>query len=753
MVKLLTIGIALILFSESIRAQSLQANFLKPMRIEGNITIDGNLTEEFWERAVPLSDFVQCQPQIGGPPTESTTLRFLYDDDFLYVGVEASDATPEKIIGTGLERDIYYGSDDNISLVLDTYHDQRQGILFSTNVLSARFDEEVLDNGNSFNAAFNTFWDVRSNRHKNGYTVEFRIPFSSLRFHSKDSVEMGIKVIRYIKHKNELAIFPNSDASVANAAWRVNNAATIVFGGLKSKKPFYLAPYVKGTYHDFKSWNGETGRIATDRSFMPRNYFHHRAAVDKVISNIGFDVKYGLSKNFTLDLTVNTDFAQAETDNRVLNFTRFAVNLPEKRTFFLESKDYLGFTTGSGVMLFNSRTIGIEKGHIVPIIGGVRLSGKAKRLQVGFLNVQTAALEHLAIDPQNFTVVRLRQEIWDNGSFIGAIATNRVSTRGGSFQNQAFGVDALRRFRDNLWTLGVNLGTTNDHEKGIAASTSMANVVVNRVSALGYNLTSSVEYAGKDFKPMAGFRFDSSYVTANISNGYIWKYKNSARMNLYWITQLIDYRYRIINHTQESMMTETELGTSYKNGMSFVVAPFYGREYLPYNWNFVEDVIVPINYYRYGGIRVRLDSRQTGRVNYSITTRYTGFYSGTRFNLVVSGYYAINKNFRLTGSWELNVFEFPVRYSQSGVSDFQSNLVTCGVAFTQSIFFSAKALIQYDDISKTVGGNFRLRFNPREGTDLYIVYNPRLHTAFPNLDRALVDQQTLIVKFTRTFRI
>ncbi|MEJ1241649.1 DUF5916 domain-containing protein [Chryseolinea sp. T2] len=753
MVKSILPGAVLVCLFAGVRAQTQDATALRPLHVSGVIKIDGILDEELWGRASVLNDFVQCQPQIGGTPTESTTVRFLYDDEFIYIGVEALDATPEKIIATGLERDIYYGSDDNISLLIDTYHDQRQGILFSTNTLSARFDEEVLDNGNFFNAAFNTFWDVRSARNERGYATEFRIPFSSLRFHARDSVVMGIKVIRYIKHKNELAIFPASDASVANAAWRVNNAAPIVFDRLKSKKPFYVAPYVKGTYHDFKFWNSQTDRVAADRTFMPRNYFHHRATVDKVISNIGLDVKYGLSKNFTLDLTLNTDFAQAETDNRVLNFTRFAVNLPEKRNFFLESKDYLGFTTGSGVMLFNSRTIGIEKGHIVPIIGGVRLSGKANRLQVGLLNVQTAAVDPIAIDPQNFTVVRLRQEVWDNGSYVGGIATNRASKRGTSFRNQTFGVDALRRFRDNHWILGVNLGATNDHKQGITASTSMANVVVNRVSALGYNLTSSIEYAGRDFKPMAGFRFDSSYVTANISNGYIWKYKKSAKMNLYWVTQLIDYRYRIINDTHESVMTETELGTSYKNGMSFVVAPFAGREYLPYDWNFVEDVIVPANYYNYRGIRLRFDSKQTGRVNYAITTRYMGFYAGTRFNLVASGYYAINKNFRLTSSWEMNIFQFPVRYSQSGVSDFQSNLITCGVAFSQSIYLSAKALIQYDDISKTLGGNFRVRVNPREGTDLYIVYNPRLHTAFPNLDRPLVDQQTLIVKFTRTFRL
>lgn len=95
----------------------------------------------------------------------------------------------------------------------------------------------------------------------------------------------------------------------------------------------------------------------------------------------------------------------------------------------------------------------------------------------------------------------------------------------------------------------------------------------------------------------------------------------------------------------------------------------------------------------------------------------------------------------------------PKAMATNGESQYQSNLVACGIAFTQSIYFSAKALMQYDDISKTVGGNFRLRINPKEGTDLFIVYNPRLHTAFPNRERPIVDQQSFIIKFTKTFSL
>jgi len=743
----------ILVFCTAIHAAAQPPVVLRPLHTSAPIVLDGSLADTAWQQAITSDNLVQCLPLIGARPSERTLVKILYTDNYLFVGIHAYDSAPHKIVATGLERDVFYSSDDNVSLAIDTYHDKRQGILFSTNPLSARFDEEVLDNGNSFNAAYNTFWDVRSAIHHDGYVVEFRIPFSSLRFQMADTVVMGFKVIRYIKHRNEIDIFPASDASVANAAWRINNSASIAFTGLSRQKPFYIAPYAKAIYQEQKHWNSDAGYLETQRQFMPRSNFHHGAILDKALSNLGFDIKYGLSKNFTLDLTVNTDFAQAETDNRILNFTRFAVNLPEKRNFFLESKDYLGFTTGSGMLLFNSRTIGLEKGAIVPLVGGVRLSGKADKFQVGLLDLQTGSVSALNIDPQHFTVLRVRREILDNGSFVGGLFSNRVSTRGATFQNQTVGLDILRRFLDNQWTVGANVGATNDHAAGMSVATSMANVVVNRVSSLGYNLNSSVEFAGKNFLPLTGFRPDSAYVWLTISNGYIWKWKGDEKRNLIWLTQLIDYKYRTINRTHESLFAELEAGCSFQNGVSLVAAPFTGRDYLPYSWNFAGDIVAPIGYYPYSGIRIRLNGKQTRPLSYTLTSRFTGFYSGVRLLVGTSGYYAFNKNFRFTCNWEFNAFDLPRAMSPTGVATYQSNLLACGIAFTQSIYFSAKALIQYDDISKTIGGNFRLRINPKEGTDLFIVYNPRLHTAFPDHEGPLIDQQSFIVKFTKTFNL
>jgi hypothetical protein len=726
---------------------------LRPVRTRENINVDGKLNEAAWKNAEVLRDFIQCFPKIGASPSEYTEARILYDDNFLYIGIMAYDSMPSRIIATGLERDVYYSSDDHVCVILDTYNDKRQGILLATNPLSARFDEEVFDNGNSFNAAYNTFWNVRSLRSEEGYSTEFQIPFSSLRFQQESEVVMAIKLVRYIKNKNEYDIFPASDPGVANAVWRINNCQEVIFTDLKTKKPFYFFPYAKANFQENKIWNSDESQIMKTSEFMHRNNFSSKPALDKLISNIGFDIKYGLSKNFTLDVTVNTDFAQAETDNRILNFTRFDINLPEKRNFFLESKDYLGFSTGSGMLLFNSRTIGIEKGNIVPIIGGMRVSGKSNGFQFGFLDLQTSGIDEFEIDPQHFTVLRLRKEVWGNGSFVGGIITNRISTHGGSFNNQTLGVDAVRRFKDNKWVAGANLGVTNNkNESGYFNPNVMANMVLSRVAALGYNHTTSVEYSDKNFKPLSGFAPDSAYVLANISNGYIWKWKDSPRKNLYWITHLMDYKYRTTNHTHESIYSEVEFGTSFKSGANIVLTSFAGREYLPYDWNFSGDINIPEGYYSYPGMKVRYDSKQTKLLNYSVTGRINGFYGGNRFNFLLNGYYAVNRNFRFTYKYEFNLFKFPESFSSSKNLHYPFNLIAVGLAYTQSIYFSVKALIQYDDISETIGGNFRIRINPKEGTDLFIVYNPRVNMAFSNLEghnTLVADQQTFIIKFSK----
>ena len=312
----------------------------------------------------------------------------------------------------------------------------------------------------------------------------------------------------------------------------------------------------------------------------------------------------------------------------------------------------------------------------------------------------------------------------------------------------------VKRFKDNKWTTGLNLATTNDQRSnGFFDQSSMANVVISRTVSVGYNLNSSFEYVEKAFKPLSGFAPDSSYVLSSVTNNYMWKGKEASPLNFYWLTNSLQHKFRMINDTHESIYGELEWGNMFRSGATILLVPFIGREYLPYDWNFSGDITIPGNYYSYSGVKIQYDSRQTKPLNYTVVATMNGFYAGERINLSANGYYAINKNFRVTYKYDFNHFNFPQYTSPSDNHEFQSNLFALGIAYTQSIYFSAKALVQYDDVSKTVGGNFRIRINPKEGTDLYIVYNPRLNTSFPPNDRATVDQQTFIIKFSKAFSL
>jgi hypothetical protein len=157
-----------------------------------------------------------------------------------------------------MERDFVPGYDDGFALILDTYHDKSNGLVFAGNPAAARGDEEISEDGNFENTSFNTFWDLETHVDSTGYEMEFRIPFSSLRFQSGDTVIMGFRLVRSVIRRNEWNIYPATNPTAYNIWCKVSLADEIVFTNLKSKKPFYLAPYMIANYSAWNTLN-ETG--------------------------------------------------------------------------------------------------------------------------------------------------------------------------------------------------------------------------------------------------------------------------------------------------------------------------------------------------------------------------------------------------------------------------------------------------------------------------------------------------------------
>ena len=339
---------------------------LRLTRLTGPIELDGKVNEPAWE-AIPPLPLTLFTPTFGAPLTERTEIRVGYDDRFVYVGGRMFDSEARKVRTNTLYRDRYSG-DDLIAIVLDTWNDRQTASWFTVNPAGTRIDRAVSNDaefgsGDPMNDNWNTFWDVATTRSDSGWFAEMRIPFSSLGFQDTEGrVTMGLIVYRFIARKNERQLFPAIPPNWDLAFAKPSQARRVVLEGVYARRPMYLTPYVLGG----STWRSELDP-AGERYLRPAD----RTA------EAGVDLRYSPTSNLSLDLTVNTDFAQVEADDQQVNLTRFSLFFPEKRQFFQERASTFEFSTGGFTdRLFHSRRIGLDQGVIVPILGGARAVGK-----------------------------------------------------------------------------------------------------------------------------------------------------------------------------------------------------------------------------------------------------------------------------------------------------------------------------------------------------------------------------------------
>ena len=367
------------------------------------LRVDGKLEEAVYQTVQPISDFIQSVPAEGKSATERTEAWVMFDDNFIYISGKCYDsAPPEKWTANELRRDTnQLRQNDMFGVLLDTFHDRRNGYNFYTNPLGGFADQVITDEGNP-NVDWNPVWEVRTGRFDGGWTAELAIPFKSLRYKSGVNQAWGIQLRRSIRRKNEWTYLTAVPASTggANGIFRVSRAATLVGLDLPGAgKNVELKPY-------------GISRLTTDRLRNP-------PIANDPDGDIGLDAKYGVTANLTADITVNTDFAQVEVDEQQVNLTRFVLQFPEKRDFFLEGRGIFDFgratgNTGGGgsssaitgaPSLFYSRRIGLNSGRVVPIDVGGRLTGKVGKFSIGAMNLETGDEAVSQTPTTNFTVL------------------------------------------------------------------------------------------------------------------------------------------------------------------------------------------------------------------------------------------------------------------------------------------------------------------------------------------------------------
>lgn len=713
-------------------------------RLSGPIELDGYIDEPAWEAIDPLP-LTTYQPTYRGPITERTEIRIAYDDTHLYVAGRLYDANPDGIRANSLYRDRYSG-DDTFAVIIDTFNDNETALWFYTTPLGMRADMAVSNDGESgagatdgpINDNWNTYWSSEARVTEDGWFAEIRIPFSSLGFQSDgERVVMGLSTYRFIARKNERYVYPDIPPNWSRGFAKPSQMQDVVLTGISTTNPIYVQPYVLGGLDQASTLEASEAAYEWDRSTR---------------QEVGFDAKYNLTGNLTLDVTVNTDFAQVEADEQQVNLTRFSLFFPEKRQFFQERASVFAFGTGGNDRLFFSRRIGLVSGEPVRIWGGTRLVGRIGTWDVGVLDMQTARDEQLGVPSENFGVARVRRRVLNENSYAGAILTSRIGMDG--TYNVAYGLDALVRVAADEY-LTLKWAQTFDHvvidrnENGLWAS-SLVRGVWSRRRLEGWNYGAAVTRSGPVYQPDLGFVTRRDFTQGELDVGYGWFPGTSSRFANAATEVAGIIAVRNPDGTVESAAVEHEWSAELKSGHGFAVGGSVRYEDLRFVLPLPESSQVPAGSYTFGAAALSYEAPNGHLFRPEFDLDGGTFYDGRRIGLSAAQTWNASRHLELEGRYLIDAVRFPDR-DQSFVTHI--GRVRAQVALDTR--FSTAFFVQYSSAAELALTNIRLRYNFGEGNDVWLVYNEGFNTDRYRTTPALptTDARTILLKLTYTFDV
>jgi hypothetical protein len=700
---------------------------VRAVRLTGPLRLDGRLDEAIYASVPPIDGFIQQLPVEGVPATEPTEIWIFFDEDTFYFSARCHDSRADRIAANELRRDnnnIFFVN-DNINIALDTFYDQRNALFFQTNAIGAIRDQAVADG--RFNVNWNAVWDVRTARDERGFTVEMAIPFKSLRYRAPGPQVWGINVRRQVKSKNETSMLTRVPASYGgDGVAQMAVAATLV--GIEIP--------AQSMNLEFKPYGASS--LTTDRTArVPFDNDPHASA--------GLDVKYGLTRSLTADLTVNTDFAQVEEDQQQVNLTRFNLFFPEKRDFFLEGQgifDFGGITSqraqGVNPILFFSRRIGLNAGQAVPVIAGGRVTGKAGRYDVGALTIATDDKPSAGALQTTFSALRLRRNILRRSS-VGMIATGRWPAAAGVDANAAAGVDADLRFFDNVQANVYWARTSSPARPGDEAS------YRTRYAYLGdrYAFEADRLVVESNFNPEVGFVRRTDFARNALMARFSPRLRRGRAIRMLTWQADLQYLTDAAGDTLEDRSLMGQFGVEFDT--SDEVTVFFTKQYerLPFDFTIAPAVVVPAGAYTYETTQVTYRLGQQRRVSGDVSAARGTFYLGTRSTVGYTGRLALSAHFTLEPLLTLNWVDLPY-------GEFTAHLAGARVSVAPSPRLGFSALTQYNPGLRSLTSSVRMRWEYVPGSEIFVVYSDGRDTAargFPGL-----QNRTVAVKMTRLLR-
>lgn len=695
--------LAMVLQVGRLNAQNTQPNVIQAVRVADPIHIDGNLNKAIWQNAIPITNFTQREPAEGAQPSEQTKVAILYDQHNIYFGIWCYDSQPDKISAKKMNRDFNWGSDDNIEIMISPFNDNRNGYLFITNPNGAMADV-WLGNGGGNNTDWNGVWDVRVSRDKNGWYAEFVIPFSTLKFKNEEVQTWAVNFERNIRRKNEQVRWQgwSRQLDIDNIA---HSGKLEGLTNIKQKERVEILPYISGGVE----WLND----------KPQGTY-----------KVGGEVNYDISPTMKLNFTLNTDFAQVESDRREVNLSRFSIYYPEKRQFFLEGKSYFDMNVSSA-RLFYSRRIGIAGESIVPVIGGGRLFGKINKTSIGIMTLQTAALKG-DVASANSSVFRVKQDIFEESS-IGFISTQKFSN---GYHSALYGADFTyntTKFlgNKNLMT-GFSGAITTEYKKQNTANSSNTNNTDNATYHvfLFYpndiiNFNAGFNTIQENFRPALGFVNRANFKRLYTQLDYRPRIKKMEGLIRSFSFKVFELQYFINDKTgfTETISAEFRpLGINFQSG-----------DYIGFNYEFQQDnphedfglidgVIIPKGQYNDNNFSAEFHSFDGRPINAGIEYEKGTFYTGSRSNIEMYLNLSVNRHLSFSADWSRNNLDMPEGYFK--VNEFGGRV---NYAFNPKLNTSVFA--QWNNEHHEVILNGRINWIPKIGSFFYFVVNQHIDTA------------------------
>ncbi len=662
---------------------------LDATHVEEPPIVDGVLDDDTWVDVPVAGDFQQIEPNEGATATYATTVRAVYTEDTLYLAIRCDDPDPASLVGTQMRRDGQMGGDDSVSISIDPFNHKRNGYFFQVGVAGARRDA-LIENNRTTGDDWDGIWQARTSRDDTGWSVEIAIPFTTIAF-DPDAEQWGFNVQRDVARLKESSRW----AAVSRDVGITTVAEAGALRGLTDLTQ---------------------GRGLTFRPFAVSRFDLDPAGVSV---DGGADLFYRLSPQVTAALTINTDFAEAEVDDRRVNLSRFPLFFPEKRDFFIEESGVFEF---GGIRRsprpYYSRRIGIVGGQQKDILAGIRLTGRQGAARFGLLDVQMQTDDELG--DKNLAVGRVAFDVGDESS-AGLIVTHGDPARRGD--NILVGADFNFRSSEiladgvveaSVWAMGTHTdlddgSATNDAPYAVGGRLSLPNDP--------WSFSLFVAEVGEDFDPALGFASRRGRREINARTSYRWRPKETHQLVRHVDVSVNASVYTLLDGEVESIdnaLPSISVVSHQGDRVFFTYENEFYQHFEPFE--IVDGVTVPAGEYDNGNAQIGLVTSSSRPVAVNVSYRRWDFLTGDR-----EDYYA-SVEFRPSAQ-----FFGKLEYSENDISLREGAFIVriaravLGVAFSPDLTWDTT--MQFDNVSDKAGLNSRLRWEFKPGHELFVVYD------------------------------